>query len=646
MSEYWPFIVIGIATGSIYAMAAMGLVLTYKTSGIFNFAHGAVGAAAAFVFYDLRQRHHVPWVLALIISVVIFGAVLGLALELIARGLSKVPLAMRVVGTVGLLLTIQGLAVLRYGSSPLTFKPFLPQRTIKITSVYVGYDQLITAVLAVAVTVALYLFFKQTRIGTAMRAVVDDSDLLDMAGISPTRVRRLAWMLGSMLASLAGILIAPLLGLDAMLLTLLVVQAFGAAAVGRFTNLPLTYAGGLLLGILHELVGKWVGTNEKLSALPSAVPFFMLFAVLLFTRRGALPDFSRLVQPRVKAITAPWRGRYPTLAVVLVLACLAPALAGTKTILFATGLTYVGLFLSIGLLTRLSGMVSLCQIGLAAVGAAMFGHLQGEEHLPWLLALVLAGLIAVPFGAIVAIPAIRLSGLYLTLATFGYATLLEQVLYRMDWMFSTSEGVHASRPAMFTSDRGYYYAVLAVGVALALGVRMIERTRLGRLLRALGDSPRALASHGASVNVTRVIVFCVAAFLAGVSGALYVPLFGSVNGDSFPTFLSLILLAVLAICGTDIVRASFISAIAYFVAPGYINNHTLTTGLPALFGVIAVVVALTSNGAGPVAWAGRLVATSGWRVARSPVSARYLDRIRPAKPRRSRHLVRVQEKLS
>ena len=620
--EYAPFFVIGIATGSIYAIAAMGLVLTYKTSGVFNFGHGAIGAAAAYLFYELHIRDGLAWPLAGLITIFGFGTVAGLILEPIGRGLAKVVPAMKIVGTVGILLAIQGLITLEFGQAQLVLPQYLPQSTFKFGGVYVGLNQVIVAIIALGAAIGLFLFFKYTRIGTAMSAVVDDADLLDMTGISPVRVRRYAWILGSQFAALAGILIAPLLGLDAILLTLLVVQAFGAAAVGRFTSLPLTYVGGLVLGILHELTGKWVGNSQTLSALPSAVPFLMLFFVLLTTRKGKLPDYGRLVRARVRTPRAPTvAGRLAFLAVVAA-AIAVPDFAGTKTILYATGMVYVGLFLSLGFLTRLSGMVSLCQIGLMAVGAASFGHFQGSQHLPWAIALVLAGLVTVPFGAIVAIPAIRLSGLYLALATFGYAILLEQILYRQSWLFGGSAGVHATRPSLFSTDRGYYYLVLMISAAMALLVWLIQRARLGRLLQALGDSPRALSTQGASINITRVIVFCLAAFLAGIAGALYVPLFGSASGDSFITFQSLIVLAVLAVAGTDIIRASFVAVILYFVVPGYITSSNTPAALPAIFGSAAIVMALTSNGSGPIAWAARFGAISSWRVRSSPIPER------------------------
>lgn len=633
ISEYAPFLVVGIATGSIYAIAAMGLVLTYKTSGIFNFGHGAVGAAAAFLFYELHIRQGLPWPVAAVLAVLGFGAVAGLLLEVLARGLAGVAPAMKVVGTLGILLVVQGTAVIIFGSSPINLPQFLPASTFELGGVFVGYNQLIAALLALAAAAGLSLFFKLTKTGTYMRAVVDDADLLDMTGISPVRIRRTAWILGSMFASLAGVLIAPLLSLDATLLTLLVVQAFGAAAIGRFTSLPLTYAGGLLLGVLRELVGKWVGTSDTLSSLPAAVPFLLLFVVLLVSRRGSLPDYGGVVRAAVKERSQSSRAAVlARLGLAVGVAAAVPAFAGTKTILYATGAVYVGLFLSLGLLVRLSGQVSLCQVGFMGLGAAFFGQLTTDVGVPWLLALVLAGVFTIPFGALVAIPAIRLSGIYLALATFGYGILLDQIVFRTSLVFGSASVVFAPRPVLFgisfKSDTGYYYLVLIISLLLALAVVGIERARLGRLLRALGDSPTALSTQGATINITRLLVFCLASFFAGVAGALYVPLFGSVSGDTFTSFLSLILLTVFAVAGRGAIRPAFVASLLYLVGPGY-GSSSLSDALPAIFGLAAIVVAVSSNGQGPATWFSKLGAASTWRLERSPVTARYSGSVPP-----------------
>jgi ABC-type branched-subunit amino acid transport system permease subunit len=620
VTSYLPFLVIGVATGSIYAIAAMGLALTYKTSGIFNFGHGAVGAAAAFLFYSLHVQLRLSWPVAAAVAVLGFGAVAGLLLELLGRGLAGVTTSFKIVGTLGLLLAVQGLAVVLYGPTARPLAPFLPHGTFKVASVYVGQDQAVAAALALVTATGVYLFFRMTRTGTAMRAVVDDADLLSMMGTPPARVRRTAWVIGAVFASLSGVLIAPVIGLDATLLTLLVVQAFGAAAVGRFTSVPLAYAGGLALGVLQQLVGKWVGSNQTLASLPVAVPFLLLFAVLLATPSRSLPDYATAVRGRVIAGASQGLAlRLGRGAAATGLLLVVPLFAGTRTIVWATGLVYVGVLLSLGLLVRLSGQVSLCQVGFMAVGAATFGHL--DSHVPWLFALVLAGLAAVPFGALVAIPAMRLSGLYLALATFGFGLLLEQVLYRTTLLFGGSAGVLADRPGLASSDRAYYYLVLAVIAVLVGLVVGVERARLGRLLRALGDSPTALSTHGAATGITRLLVFCLSAFVAGISGALYVPLFGAVNGDAFRSFTSLLLLAVLAVAGTSSVRPAFVGAAMFFVAPSYVSSTTLTQALPAVFGVSAVAVALAS-GRPRGALVARLSALSAWRLSSSPLRSR------------------------
>lgn len=633
--EYAPFVVIGVAVGSVYALAALGLVLTYKTSGIFNFGHGAVGATAAFLYYYLSDERYLglPSPVALALSIGAFGVLAGLLLELLGRALAPVPVAMKIVGTVGLLLLVRSGAEVIFGSSVRPLKPFLSRDTFPVGSVYVTYEQLITAIIALVGAIGLYLLFRYTTIGSAMRAVVDDADLLDMTGVDPVRVRRTAWSLGAVFAAAAGVLIAPLIGLDALLLTLLVVQAFGAAAVGRFTSLPLTYLGGLLVGVLVQLAGKWTANNESLSALPVAVPFLVLFAVLLLTPRGRLLDLSKLVRARPRNRRSYGTvGRRVMAAMSLLfvgLLLVVPVVSGTRTVAYTQALCFVGVFLSLGMLVRLSGQVSLCQMGFMAVGAGSFGHLVTQQRLPFFIALALAGLAAVPFGAVVAIPALRLSGLYLALATFGYGILLEQVVYPQSWLFDGSAGVAAARPTLLglslKSDQRYYYLVLSVVAALGVIVSVVERSRLGRLLRALGDSPTALATSGTSVNVTRVIVFCIASFLAGVSGALAVPVFGSTNGGDFPAFVSLVLLAVLALAvvvgGAGLFLPAVLASAAYIVSPAYIDNERFSQALPGLFGIAAIVVAVTSQGAGPEAWLTRLSQTSQWRRDISPLRA-------------------------
>jgi branched-subunit amino acid ABC-type transport system permease component len=276
-----PFLITGLVTGGVYGLAGVGLVLTYKTSGIFNFAHGALATISAYVFYTLYVSHHVSWPLAAALAVFVVGPFVALAFELLARSLTAAPLAVQVAATVGVLLGVAAAVALIYGVVETRTVPvFLAHGGTHIGGTAVQYADIVTLAIAVTATAALYVFFRLTRTGAAMRAVVDDPALLDLAGRSPVRVRRWAWLIGVGLASASGVLLAPLLPLDPVVLTLLVVQAFGAAAIGAFTSLPLTFAGGLGIGVLASLCTKWF-TTGILAAVPPAVPFIVLFVVLL-----------------------------------------------------------------------------------------------------------------------------------------------------------------------------------------------------------------------------------------------------------------------------------------------------------------------------------------------------------------------------
>ena len=601
MRSYVPFIVIGITAGSIYGLAAMGLVLTYKTSGVFNFAHGAIGAAAAFVFHSTRDVYHLPWPVAVLVAVGVFGLGSGLIMERLAVGLAGVPTSYKIVATVGLLLAIRSLLVLMYGSESLTFTPFLPQRVaFRLSNVRVTYDNLIVLGLGVGAAVALFLLFRATRLGTSMRAVVDDPSLLDLTGQSPIRVRRAAWLIGCCFAAASGVLFASAQGqLDATLLSLLVVQAFGAAAISAFTSLPLAYVGGLAVGLLQALISKAIATHPALQGLDINTPFLVLLVVLLVMPRRKLIEVGQAVRARaVASPPLPAVLRRGTGVATFAAAAIVPLVVGARLPIWTNALTQVLLFLSLAILVRTSGQISLCHVGLAAVGAAALGHIL-QAGVPWGVAVVLAGLLTVPVGALIAIPAIRLSGLYLGLATLGFGILLSNFFYTKGIMFGLGGNLATPRPHVLGLDgsRGYYYVILAV-VVLAIGIVVaVERSRLGRLLRGLADSPTALTTSGLSTNTTRVIVFCISAFLAGIAGAVFACQFGTVNGDPFPYLQSLVLLAVLAISGRATVPSAVIASLLLFVIPGYIDSANVATGLQVAFGAVALAAALASQGA-------------------------------------------------
>jgi branched-subunit amino acid ABC-type transport system permease component len=602
MSAYSPFIIIGILNGSVYAMAALGLTFTYRTTGVFNFGQGAIGAGAAYFFYELRTQHHIAWPLALGLTVLIFGIAIGLALERLSRTRGMSTPGMRIVATVAVMVVFQALIIIRYGGAPIALigQQIIPLHQFTVFGAAITSTQIfVTAFVAVA-AIGLYLWVQHTRIGARSRAVVDNAELLALAGVNPNGVRRWAWCVGCTFAVVAGVLATQVLGsLESNLLTLLLVNAFAAVAIGAFRSLPLTYAGGLIVGLVTALTTKFVGPYPALGGLPEAMPFLLLFAVLLL-----LPsNRNRVLRRRIgtSSTTGPGSVRsriamFGTGAIILVLA---PHVIDQTKLPGLTG-AVVGatLFFSLGLLVRLSGQVSLCQYTFAAVGAVTFSHLMTGLHLPWGVAVLLSGLIVVPIGAALALPAIRLSGVYLALATFGFGILVSNLFYNSSFMFGVAGFIPAPRPAGFTSPLSYYYLVLVVVCACAGVVFLIHRSRIGRLLRGMADSPTVVETNGTDLRTLKVTVFCISAFLAGIFGALIGPVTNSITPTSFDPFNSLTLLAVLAIAGAGVIRYGFVGGIGLFLIPVFISNATVANYLPLLFGVSAIATAALVGSAG------------------------------------------------
>jgi branched-subunit amino acid ABC-type transport system permease component len=605
VKEWLPFIVAGITNGSIYGLAAVGLVLTYKTSGIFNFAHGSQAALGAYFMFEFRERMGMSWPLAALLSLLLAGAVAGLLLERGANVLASCSVAARVTATVGLLVFIQGVLIAIFGSASIPVRPFLSQKVYEIGGTNVRVEQMIIVAVVLVAVVSLYLFFTRAKLGLAVQAVVDDPALLGLAGTSPVAVRRFSWLVGSCFAALSGILLAPSLALDARLLTLLVFFAFGAAAVGAFSSLPLTYIGGIGLGLGAALTTKIIGESNvtgPIQSLPANLPFVVLFVALLVTpTRKLVERGTQVVRRPLPPLTFSPRLTLGAAVAGLGVALVVPHVVGAKLPIYITGMAYVVLFASLGLLVRTSGQVSLCHIAFAAVGCSTAARMVGEG-IPWPLAVLIGGLVAVPIGALLAIPAIRLSGVYLAIATFGFGLVIQRLLYSSMFMFGGTFAIRSPRPRLgglnTQTDVGYYHVVLAVTV-VCLGVMMlVRRSRMGRLLRAFADSPTAVDAHGTNTNELKVLVFSIAAFFSGIAGGLLGPITGTASAASgidvggYDFSVSLLLLTVLFVAGRQPIVSAVLGSVLLVIIPSYATGATAVKWNPIIFGALAIVAAL------------------------------------------------------
>jgi branched-subunit amino acid ABC-type transport system permease component len=624
-----PYVVTGIAEGAIYALAALGLVLTYKTSGIFNFAIGAQAAASAYVFYSLRVTAGVPWPLAALGSMVIVGLLGSVLLERMAYCLTGAPAAMKAVATIGLLVLLQSGLTGAYGVATIGFPSFLPNKGIHLFGVNVLGSQIIEVAISIVATIGLYLFFKRARVGVSMQAVVDSPTLLSLDAINPVAVRRYAWAIGSCFISISGMLLAPTLGIDVNLFLLIYIAAFGAAAVGAFSSLPITFAAAMGIGItMNVLSDKLAGqTNLLLAELYTQIPFLVLVAALLFVPRAKLVERGTTLVRKLRPATT---FSPPVVAAGAVsgitLAIAIPFLVGSVYVnQYTTGIGFAVVLASLGLLLWTSGQISLCQMSFAAVGATTFSHALGAGW-PWLAALLAAIGVSIAVGAIAAIPSFRLSGIYLAVATFGFGLLVQNLLFPTFLMFGQIDSVKVSRPHLIginaTSDRAYYFLALIVAVVCAGIIVGVRRSRLGRLLRGLSDSPANLEAHGTNTRFTRLYVFCISAGIAAIGGIVIAGVTQSAGGTAsgpFGYFNSVVMLAILAFCGSQPLVSPVIAAFVFEVVRVYqpFNKAWFTNYEGVFFGFLAIAVALAP---------GMRLTTSGLRTSdrrrRSPVAAR------------------------
>jgi branched-subunit amino acid ABC-type transport system permease component len=599
-----PYVVSGIADGAIYALAALGLVLTYKTSGIFNFAIGAQAAASAYVFYSLRETVGLPWPVAALGSLLLVGLVGSLLLERMAYWLTGAPAAMRVVATIGLLVLLESALTGAYGVATIQFSAFLPGKGFHLFGVNVLASQLIVVAIAVAATIGLYVFFKRARIGVAMQAVVDSPILLALEATNPVSVRRYAWAIGSCFISISGMLLAPTLGIDIDVFLLVYIAAFGAAAIGGFSSLPVTFAAAMGIGVtMNVLSDKLAGqTNLVLAELYTQIPFLVLVAALLLVPRAKLVTRGTGVVRKLRpAVTF----SLPVVAVgatagIAIAVAIPFVVASAFVNQYTTGIGYAVVLASLGLLLWTSGQISLCQLAFAAIGATTFGHALGAGW-PWLAALLAAVVVAVAAGAVAAIPSFRLSGVYLAVATFGFGLLVQNLIFPTFLMFGQSDSVTIPRPNLLgvnaTSDRAYYFLALSVAALCALMVIGVRRSRLGRLLRGLSDSPEALEAHGTNTRLTRLYVFCISAGIAAVGGVLIGGVTQTAGGTAsgpFGYFNSVVLLAVLSFCGSQPLLSPVIAAFVFEVVRVYrpFNTAWFASYEGVFFGVAAIAVAV------------------------------------------------------
>lgn len=611
MTELFQFTLFGLMLGCVYAIAAMGLVLTYNVTGVFNFAHGAVGMIAAFAYYELRVTFDVPTVLAVPIVVLILGPTAGLAAERLLRRFRSADFGSSLVVTIALTIGLLGLAQRVWPSGEARSVPYLlGDRRLVLLEVPISYDRIAQVLIALAVAFSLRFLLFGTHLGANMRAVVDDPELARLKGVRPVAIARVSWMIGFGLAALGGVLFAGGQVLSAVVLTLLVLNAYGAAMIGRLRSLPMTFVGALLLGLIQELTNvSWLWPDgEAFARARLAIPGLFLIAAVLFVPSARLSAGRQVGRRHPRT---PTMGGSLAVGALLLAATVVSVNAGPDgaTRYIAQAAVMATIALSLVTVTGTSGLVSLTQFLFVGLGAFAYGQGFGGGGL---LGLLVAGGVAAGAGALAALPSVRLSGLHLALSTFGVALVGRELVLGDDRILGIG-GIQVPRPEIFgiSTNSEAAFAAFAVGVFVlfSLALVAVRRSRWGRRLVALRDSELAAATVGLPVRRTKVIVFSAAAFMAGCGGALFGGLAGAVNGTNFEPVSSLVIVLFAFVGGITTISGAAIAG-SLFALLSYMEAT-----YPDLSGLIFIAIAAAAIGLGrqPHGLAG-LAISAGHRV--------------------------------
>jgi len=603
VTEIFSFVVLGVILGAGYAIAALGLVVTYTTSRVFNIAHGAVGMVSAFVFWEIAYNQKwLPPLLALAVVVLVAAPTFGVVIErVMMRRLTDAPVSVSLVVTVGLLVLLFGVAQTIWPPKGRFVPGFFPDSGFDIGDTRVQAGDVLTFVAALAVAGGLYLLLNKTRLGAAMRATVDNRGLLALHGGRPAYLGSFSWGLGAGLAALAGCLLAPTVQLDYYGLTFLVISAYAAAMLGRLQSLPRTFAGAIALGVIQTLVNAYV--PNSFGVLRPAVPALFLFLLLLFLPQVQLRigQVKGIVSVPVPSLQRSLVSGAVLLGGVMVFSTL---LSVTQKGQLALGFVFALVMLSLVLLTGYGGYVSLGQFSFVGLGALIVARTHSGSPLVLLLATVATGLI----GGLVALPVLRLRGLYLALATLAFAQFMDKTIFVTDrFGFGQGGSLIARKLDLFgvrlTSASAYLALCTFAFAAVGIGVLALRRGRYGRLLIAQRDSPAACGTLGVSLTWTRVGLFALSSSIAGLAGGIYAGLQESVGALPFQLLQSLPLLLLAVVGGITSVTGAAIGGIVLELLPILADKVPSVAGLVfLLIGAAAVALGRNPNGVASLAF--------------------------------------------
>jgi branched-chain amino acid transport system permease protein len=590
VAQHLLFLVVGLGAGATYAAIAMALVTTHRGTGVINIAQGAIAVWPAYVFQELRVGHDVASLPAFVLAMA-SAATLALVLHTIVfRPLRSAPALSRVVASVGVTITIQAVIVQLFGTGRRAVPAMLPHDPVRVWGISFSEDRLWLGAVAILLAVALWAYGRFTRVGLATRAAAQSERGAVLMGFSPDRLGAATWVLGSCVAGAVAILVAPTIGLDSVAWTFFVVPGMACALVGRLESVGAACAAGLALGAVQGeitfLSGKTWWPDWASVGVAQSIPLLLIVAVLVGLGHR-LPTRGSLAAARLPAVRVP--SLRPVPLVVLVAAGAASVLLTQGTYRFGviTSMVAALIALSLVVLTGLVGQISLAQAAFA--GTAGFALSKIGTGLPFPLSLLAAALLATVVGVAVAVPALRIRGIQLAVATLAAGVAIEELVFQNPKLAGSSGnliphptllGVDlAVRDATTTARWQFGLLVLVVLTLSCVAVAMLMRSQLGRTMLAVRSNERAAASIGVDVARVKLVAFAISSFLAGLGGALIGYSRGQLSPVSFGVSVSLSLLAFAYLGGITSIGGALLAGTFAPLGIGYVVlDRTLHLG--------------------------------------------------------------------
>jgi sulfate-transporting ATPase len=616
VSAYGEFLLLGLGNGGVFAALAVALVVTYRASGVLNFATGAQALYAAYTYSLLRNGQllqpipglsptinigsNLGFWPAVLITLAISAVMGALAYLLIFRPLRNHRPVAKAVASIGLMGLLTAIVTYQVGTAVVQVNPIFPQNHVSFLGVNISVDRLLLAATIIGLGIVLTVLFRFTRFGLATRASAETEVGALVSGLSPDRIALINWIISFVVCGIAGILIAPLVPLVPGTYTLFIVPALAAAVVGRFHSLGWAITAGLGIGALESLSVYLNGVHPDFPAgAGELIPLVLVLVVLAF-RGQTMPSRGTLVQVTLGRAPRPhWRLATAVIGTAVGVGAIYFFTGNDRAALYTSMITGV-ITLSLVVVTGYTGQISLAQLTFAGVSAYILSTFASSWGIPFPIAPILAALVAAAAGVVIGIPALRVRGLMLGVVTLTFAAGVEAIWFNNNSIDGGASGLAIPTPRLFGMDLSigsgkdfprpaFGILCLVVLVLVALGVSWLRTSRLGSAMLAVRADERSAAAAGINVVKVKLIAFAIAAFIAGLGGSLLAYQLGNVTFQDFDAFLGLVTFSVVVVAGITSVSGGILAGIisAGGILVAVISSGVGSGGVDNWYGVVA-----------------------------------------------------------